>query len=240
MDTLKKTIIEKISTKELVMKPHWQFFVQTGVMIFGVVLAFLIIVGVGSFVLFVIRSTGALYASDFGIPGMVAFFFALPWFLIALIFALIFLLELLLQKFALSYKKPLIYSLGTVVVLLVFGSVVLFNTHIHEKFQERAMHGNLPLLGSAYRTFSEDQSPSISMGVITELRDTGFIMEDFRKGTLTVTRTLTTKIAPTLSLQVGERVVVFGPREGDQVSAVGITIPRRGDGPFSSSSRMPR
>lgn len=140
------TLQEKIKSGEIKMTPRWHFVVQSvAFTVIGLVLFFGLL-SVTSFLLFLFRVHGV---------------YVLPL-LLGLVIAGIVVLELFAHRFSMSYRRPLVYSLITIAVIVVLGIFLIDTLRAHEALEERAVHGNLPAFGRVYRHYHRLHPPGFS------------------------------------------------------------------------------
>src|SRR3989344_3614541 len=114
--SIKEEVIARIKRGETIMRPRWHFVLRAMLYALGVLIAALALVYLASFIMFVLRETGLLFVPSFGFRGVGVFLFSLPWFLILLSLVFVFVLEVLVRRYAFAYRKPLLYSVFGIVI----------------------------------------------------------------------------------------------------------------------------
>lgn len=120
-------IIEKIKEEDIKMKPKWHFVLKTVLVILLGIVSFLMALFFSSFILFSFRP--------------------FPWILFLLSIVFIIVLESTLREFKIVYKKPIIYSLLIIIIVLFATGMFLNKTRFHEKVERR----NLPGIRKIYK-----------------------------------------------------------------------------------------
>lgn len=177
-ESIKHLIIEKIKEGEANMRPRWHFILRTVLGIIGIIILILTSIYLVSFVIFAISSSGILTVSSFGFRGLKLFVLSLPWFIILAVLVFMVLLEFLVKKYAFSYKKPLLFSLIAVLILVVVGNFVVFRIGLHEKFFNYANRDGLPIMGGMYLSYVNHDLGSIHSGQVIGYSTSTIIIQD--------------------------------------------------------------
>ncbi len=222
-NSIKDSVLKTIESGRVKMLPKWKFVLRTSLMIVGVVLIALTALYLASFIVFMLRQSGALFAPGFGYPGVKIFLTSLPWVLIGASILFIILLETLVKHYSFAYGRPLLYSVFGVLALVITGGVVIGFSPLHEQLFERAEMGKLPFGGSFYHQFG--QAPNnVTVGMITKLIDDGCTMRAREDKLFTVLFTDDTTL-PTTALKIGDIIEVLGTRQGTTIHAEGVQKP---------------
>jgi len=164
--------LAKIKSGQIKMKPRFYFVLKTALFVAGAILAFLAVIFLISFIIFVLRGNGTWFLSDFGWPGIRIFLFSFPWILalISLAFALVF--EFLFNRLGFAYRRPLIYSLLGVAVIVTIGGLCVASTPLHHNAFDSALEDKLPVAGLLYRSYGA-VSPieNLYEGVVSDFID---------------------------------------------------------------------
>lgn len=219
--SIKDQILESIETGKVAMKPRWHFVMRAALLIVGTVLASLALLYVVSFAVFMLRESGALFAPTFGLRGLEEFLLSLPVLFVILALVFIVVLEVLVRRYEFAHRKPLVYSVLGITLLVVIGGIVIDRVHIHEGLFRHAQEGSLPFGGPLYRKFGEPSHRNVIVGTITETTDSGFSMYSHHREVFMVVVTNNTDL-PTKELVEQDFVAVFGPRQQNIIQAVGI------------------
>jgi hypothetical protein len=222
MDNLKDNILNKIKSGEVDMKPHWHFALKSLLLILGIVVSVLLAVYILSFIHFYLRQSGIWFVPFYGFRGLSIFVMNSPWLLIASAGALLVVIQLLVRKYAFSFHQPLLYSLLGIIILVLLGVYATLQTQIHPRLHGLAQDRGISVFGPLYRGIEERRPESITFGTITEVHDNGFTLESVKGEIVTVVLTSRTKRPPNRTFTVEQFVIVFGDREEDSVTAIGV------------------
>ncbi len=214
MTNLKQTIMTKIESGTVLMKPRWHFVLQGMLYITGAMLVALIAVYGVSFVLFALRETGVWFAPGMGL-GVMFFIVSSPWLLITVTMLFIIALYFLITKFDFSYRIPHVYILILMVMLVLVFSTALHILSIHDRIRQ------VPGFESIYTAGLPSRPRDITPGHIIAIGDGSFIIESKKEGVITIMVTEQTRL-PNSSLGIGDQVVIFGPRTTSTITAFGV------------------
>lgn len=179
LESIRENVLHAIKDGEVTMRPRWYFVVKAILVGAGALLIFLGTIYLASFVIFVLYKTGIIYVPDFGLHGIMGFLFNLPWLLIFVAFVFAIFLEVLVQRYSFVYKKPLLYSVCGVLVLVVAGSVIVAATPLHSQFFKNSRERQLPFFpGQLYLQFGFEHNKGIHRGVVTSVTDEGFYIKE--------------------------------------------------------------
>lgn len=210
-----KEILSQIKERKVEMKPHWIFILRTILGVLGAILVSLCLVFLVSFIFFGLRKSGVMLAPGFGPQGFFLFMMSLPWVLILISAAFLIVLQILINKYAFIYKKPIIYSVLGIVALTTLISFILpsfaFHNSIFKAYKpERGME--MPPVGRFYRSFGVPHPPDLVRGVVLEFSTGTLIVVTDDGVTSSVMLSNFTKISPGTILGSGEELLIFGPR----------------------------
>ena len=237
MNDFKNNIIQKIKTGEVRMQPRWHFVFRTLLLIVGTAITALLAIYFLSFILFALRKTGLVFAPQMGFPGITFFITASPWLLVALVLIFLFLLYVLVTHFTFSYRRPLIYSLLVVTLLVVGCSSLVQHTTMHERIQSFTERNNTPAMAPFYHRHANTRPDGMTLGTITEITPSGFLLQTEEDRPIAISVIEGTRTPPGLPLEVGMHVLVFGEEEADTVTAFGVKPVPEDFVPPSSKSR---
>lgn len=223
MNTFKDNIIQKIKEDEVRMKPRWHFILRSLLFVVGLIIVALVATYLLSFVFFILHRTGLWFTPGFGMHGLMFFVVSSPWLLITMVVLFSILLYVLVQHYAFSYRKPLVYSMVGVVLFVIAVASLIGQTTMHERvrvfLEERPVPGFAPL----YRVGNE-RPHGLFVGTITQVRDDGFMLTTDTGETIMVHVSERTKRPPHATYEAGGHVLIFGERSDGTVSALGIRM----------------
>jgi len=132
-------IIEKLKSGKIEMRPKWHFALRSILLILLTILTLILILFLASFLLFHLKRSGI-------------FFGPLPFVMFLLMIVFVALVEFLINRYAVAYRKPVVYSLLIVVALMVAMGLAINKVHFHEKIEKR----NLPMIKRFYDAPKKD------------------------------------------------------------------------------------
>lgn len=222
MNNLANDIIKKIKDGEVNMEPRWHFVLKATLMVLGLLLAAMVAIYLFSFVLFTLHRSGLLFAPQFGYRGLMMFVSGTPWLMLSILGIILIVLYVLVSRYSFSYRKPLVYSMVGVVLLVISTSSLIQYFGIHDRVQSFVDRHNVPGLRPFYQDPSDRRPSGVERGVISEMTETGFILESDQAEVLNIVVNDKTKLPPQFELQVDAEVLIFGERTEQSITAFGI------------------
>jgi hypothetical protein len=222
--SLERDVMDAIRTGRVKMRPRWRHVLSSVLAAIGAIILLLTLLYIMSFAIFMLRQSGALFVPVFGMRGLFSFFAAIPIVLIILLIVFMIILEVLVRRYAFTYRRPLLVSVLAILAIVFLGGYALERTHIHNAlFLEARRPGGLPpLIGQMYRAGGQ-HIPGIYRGVIVSLIPNGFVIVDENgAGTTTVFIDPSTRLPLGADFTLGDEVVVFGDGASGTVHAFGI------------------
>lgn len=205
-------VVKAIETGQVKMRPKWHFVLYGVFWAVGMILAFLTLLYLASFIIFVLRETGTWFVPGFGLRGLGIFFLALPWLLLLVAIIFLVLLEILIRRYSFAYGRPLLYSVLAIIFFVVLGGFVLARPLLHRGLFLRAQHGGFPgVMGSR----------NVAAGEITEITGELLKIKNPRE-TFEIQITPETRFPFGTDLALGDRVVILGERQDGTIKAYGI------------------
>lgn len=220
---LQQSVLSAINEGRVTMRSKKYFLAQTIVYSTALVIVVIALVYLISFVFFVLHIRGAWELVGFGFPGLIRFFLSVPWVLagIGMIFFII--LEVLLNKKPIAYRQPIVITVVGLIVLSIGIGYVFAQLPLHRAVYDLSVEGEgVPLVGGIYREFGERPLHDAYLGIITGKHDTGFFMETKEHGLIEVMLLESTRIHPSVVLEVGVPVMVMGDLEAEVLEAFGV------------------
>src|ERR1041385_3423472 len=179
-DSIKNKVLGAIEQGKVKMKPRWHFVLQATLLVLGTFLAVLALVYLVSFIFFALHQTGIIHSTEFGFRGVGVFLVSLPWLLILLSVVFIVVLEILVRKYSFSYRRPLLYTIFGIILLVLVSGFVVAQTSFHRHLFLQAWDDNLPVVRGFYRTFGEGASGHFEAGRVTAKTSDGYEISDPR------------------------------------------------------------
>jgi hypothetical protein len=222
--SMRDSVLAAIETGKVTMRPKWHFVLQWLLLLVGVMLALLTAVYFFSFVIFMMHQTGVWYAPTFGVRGVVPLLSSLPWLMVGVAIAFVFLLDYLVKRYAFAYGKPLLYTTLGIIVLVSFAGAIVAQTPMHKELFMQARDNQLPVAGTFYRSYNQEAPTNISIGKVTQVNDAGFNIEEPRERMVFIMINDGTEFPPAGrgSIMVDDMILVLGEREQDIIKARAI------------------
>jgi len=221
-NSISDRVLGEIRKGQVKMQPKWRFALGAVLILAGIGIILLVMLYLASFVIFVLRETGVLFVPDFGIQGWQAFFSHTPWYLIFFILFFVVFLEIIIKRYALVYRRPLIYSALGIIIIVVAGGILAAGTSLHGGLSGCAHKNKLPVVGEIYREVERQKIPNIQRGQILNIYRNDLIIKNRFSERLSVIITSKTRLPWGADFIEGDYIVVFGDRSGDTVRAFGI------------------
>lgn len=220
--SISEKIIEAARTGRIKMRPKWHFILKAALAASGGVILVLLVLYLASFIIFLMHRTGTWFVPVFGLRGLYAFLTSLPWLLVVLLVFFAAILEVLVRHYSFAYRRPLMYSVAAIIIIVAVGGLVIAGTPVHRHLSKYAEGNRLPpFAGNLYRDIDRRPPRDIYRGQIAEITRAGFVIGNHRDS-LSVIITARTRMPFGSDFSVGDQVVVFGPRRGAVVEAFGV------------------
>ncbi len=235
-------ILEKIKSGQLKMKPKLYFASKTILFIAGAFLAFLAIIFLISFVIFVLKGRGAWFLTDYGWPGIKIFLLSFPWILFAISIIFVAMLEVLIHHFGFAYRRPMIYSIFGVIAIVTGGGIWLALTPLHSNALKSALQSNLPMAGALYRNYCATPIDNLYEGnVIDQTDDINFSVQTLEGQRLEIQVPTSTrdKFIQQGGVQKDDSVMIVGEKNGSKVRVFGIHKFSQDDQPVFRQCHQP-
>lgn len=220
---VKQSVMERIRKGGVTMRPRWHFILLSTLSAVGILAFALFLLYVTSLVLFFLRQSGALYLGDFGGRGWYDLLRSLPLPILFLLLVFVIVLEVLVRRYALVYKKPLLASVFAILAIVLLGGYALERSPLHGTLAGLARLRLLPQpVEGLYRPPFLMRADDVYRGVIIATSTGGFVIMDHGHGTTTVRLTPRTRLPEGEDFAAGDSVVVIGDSVGtDTVQAFG-------------------
>lgn len=215
--SIKDKVSEAIQSGEVKMRPKSDFLIKGVLMLLGAVVVLFILMYLVSFIIFALQRTGLWIVASFGFKGFVTFVLALPWLLLLIALLLFIILELFLKRYSFNYRRPLLYSIIFIFLIIAAGSFVVAGSSFHQSLSKKAVEEELPFFGPFYRGFAVERFRDIYQGEITAINEDSFLLKDLNGEIFTVLAN-----GSLANLQIGDKVTVFGKRDDMTIHALGI------------------
>jgi len=220
--SIKESVLSKVKKGEVKMRSKSYFILRTILIALSIITVILFTLYIISFITFSLRARGTWFLPGFGFPGIRILFTSLPWLLILIALLSILVLEILIRRFSFSYRRPILYSMLAIIILVLLGSFVIGKTQFHSGLFLRAREGRLPVMGRFYQRYGIGKSRNMHHGVVSEITDEGFKIEKPDGQILTIIITPSTRFPNSQDIKENDTVVVLGEQDNSTVSASDI------------------
>ncbi len=237
-------LLTAIQHGKVKMRPKWHFILRAVLIGMGTVIVLLALFYIISLIIFILHFNGAWFVPAFGYEGWYALVASLPWALVGLTVLFLLILEQFVRHYAFAYHQPLLYTALSIVVIAFGGGILVAYTPLHMRLSSYAEHRALPFAGRFYHLPRSSQPRNIHHGIIRDLEDTGFILQNSFNELLHVHIVPQTRFPRGTEFGEGDEVIIFGNRDDDTITAQGIralpTMPIPGHGMRVPFNFMPR
>lgn len=223
-----KSVLDKIKTGKVRMKPRLYFILKSVLVIVVVILTTATSALLVSFVLFSIKESGELFLLGFGRQGLAVFISLLPWTLFVVELLLVAILKILLDQFEFGYKEPFLYMI-TLIALVSLGIGIFINvTPLHPTLLRHAERGELPVVGELYeRLHRPPNQKGVFTGTVTAIQGNviSITYNDYDNDQDdNIDSIIVSSDIDISSLKVGDIVYVAGTIDGHTLRAYGIQL----------------
>ncbi len=223
INSITEKVVSKIEKGELKMKPRAYFIAKMISVIGLLVLAFLLVLYFGSLIIFILRVNDILLFHGMGFQVIRSILLSFPWYLVFLIFILITLIGILGKGFRFIYRKPLILTLFSILILVIASSFLIERSSLHYSFFRMAEEERLPLAGRMYRDLGNIDIDNTYFGIILRKENDLWAIKLDRGETVNLKITEKTRGRRIFSeIEEGSKVIVIGEMEEGMIDVVSI------------------
>jgi hypothetical protein len=224
MTHTREKILQIVEKSGVTMIPRWKFVMYSILGVIGLVFAFLALVFVTSLALFLLSKYGFLYLPFFDAGAVIHGLVAIPGLLLFLGIALVIIVEILSRHYAFTFKKPLLVTVGGIVVCAVGVGYVVSLTSFHEMVRDATRNSTL---GGSMRhmydrplAFKGEKGLTVIRGTVVATTTESFSVESFDED-VTLIFASSTSIRVAIP-RVGDDVLVFGKVNDGVFELVGM------------------
>ena len=221
---LKRAVMDAIKKDGVIMRPRWHFLLLAALTATGALILLLALVYLFSFVVFALHDGGSWFAPSFGMRGWFDLLRSIPIYLLILfaIFAVV--LDVLVRRYSFGYRRPLLVSLGVIVVIVLVSGFIVAQTSFHRSLAFHARHGHLPQpFGMWYGHPHHERPDDMYRGVIVATSSRGFLIRRGDESTSTIVVTPDTRLPYGKDFEPGDTLIIIGDEMGTgTVRAFGI------------------
>lgn len=218
-NSISQNVLEQIHSGKIKQTSRAYFIFRLGLFVTAVAVLALLVIYIASLVFFGLRSSGAWFAPGFGLSATRAALLVVPWVLVGCVVVAIVLLELMVKHFGFAYRRPAVYSVAGIVVLVLIAGYALALTPLHRALYQQA-HGPRPPFWSAmYKGLDAGPGQPLHAGFVDGLDEQSFLLNAREGVDFRVHVTLGTRLPLERELREGDFVLVFGPTHEDIIQA---------------------
>lgn len=227
--SIAEKVLNKIKKGQVKMWPKLYFVLKAFLFALALVFVLFLALFLVSFIIFNLRASGALFLPRFGLFGLRTFLFSFPWLLVIFSVLFIIVLGVLAKRYRFVYKKPLLYSIIAIVVIVLVGSFIFLRAPIHNRLSERAFRGRLPVAGPLYRQYRMRRPENLHMGKVVELTEGGFRIETEDGQKITVSISKKARFPFDKDIKKDDFVVIMGKKSDAVIEAYGVSKIKEND-----------
>ncbi|MDD2732255.1 MAG: hypothetical protein PHI53_03630 [Candidatus Pacebacteria bacterium] len=228
--SISQIVAEKIKKGEVKMRPKLYFILRAAFLVLSITVISLFVFYLISFIAFSLRANGLWFMPGFGFPGLRIFLISLPWFLISVSLILIVILEILAEYFTFVYRRPVLYSIIAIIIIVLLGSFIIDRAKIHPSLFLQSRDKGVPVVGRFYRDYGMVKFDEVHRGRVIEITENGFRLEEIDGEILNVIFNPDSRFQFDKGIKENETVVILGEREDSIIRASGM---RRIDNEFN-------
>jgi hypothetical protein len=232
---ISEKVISEIGKRGIKMKPKLYFIIKSLLFIGSIFLLSLFVLYLGSLIVFVLKVNNIFYFHGMGFHAIRSVILSFPWYLVFLAVALIISIEIISKRFSFIYRKPLIYSLITIIILTSIGSFLIEKSSVHQYFFNLAKHEKLPVAGKMYRNLGNIDIENTYFGKALKKEGGNWIIElDSGEKVFLIINEQSIGRRIYLEIKEGSEVMVIGEMKNGLIDVFAF---RRIDGRFRINER---
>ncbi len=212
-------VLNKLENSQVKMRPKAYFILKTVLIALAIIVVTLFALYLTSFIVFALRASGLWYLPKFGFSGIGALITLLPWLLIFIAALLIVVMEILVKYFSFAYRRPILFSMLGIILLVLLGGLLIDKTQFHADLFQKAQERRLPIAGELYRNLGT--SEDVHRGIVSQMINKGFLIETQKGQVLTIIITPDTRLFDA-NINKNDVVVVMGKQDNGIVKALAV------------------
>lgn len=138
MHVIRNKIIERIGLENIKMKPKWHFILQGILLFVSIMILILILIYLFSFFILFLNSQSFNKLPLHELKDFINITRNLPWIIIIFSFIGLFALETLVNKYEFAHRKPFLYSLIFIMIIITISGYALSSKKYHYSIQNIA------------------------------------------------------------------------------------------------------
>ncbi|MFA6588134.1 MAG: hypothetical protein WCT08_03625 [Patescibacteria group bacterium] len=220
--SMKDKVLGEIRSQHISMKPKWQFFLKSLLIILLLSIIALYILFHTSFLFYSLHYNGSLFLTHFGVSGLRRLILSLPWLWLLSGIILTILLGILVEKQTKAYRFPLFYTVMSSILLIAIISALCVILPIQTSLHKLNTETRIPIIGPMFKNLPENEPLKTYIGEVSELNGNGFLLTNRQNQTTRVILTPETKLNNNLKLQNGLEIMMIGEQKANYIEAEGI------------------
>ncbi|MBL8031708.1 MAG: hypothetical protein JNK33_05300 [Candidatus Doudnabacteria bacterium] len=221
--SISQNVLEQINSGQIKPTSRAYFVFRVGVFTVAMVVLVLLVIYTSSLVFFGLRSSGAWFAPGFGLSATRSALLIVPWVLVGCVVAAVVVLELLVKRFGFAYRRPAIYSVAGIALLVVVVGYAVALTPLHRSLYRQVHNGaKPPFWGGLYKNFDAGPGHALHAGFVNDLAKESFLLNAREGADFLVYITPTTQLPRERAVREGDFVLVFGSVDRGSIRAAGV------------------
>ncbi len=142
---ISKNVLDRIHAGRVSMHSRSYFVLRAATVIFVAIFALVLSIFLFNLVLFVLFTGGRAPLLTHGTNGFLFFVRFFPWWILLADILLLVLLRSLVRQYSFSYRRPTLYVVFTILVVVgSLGFLLYHHTDVNERIEHEAHRGRLP------------------------------------------------------------------------------------------------
>lgn len=219
---IKNIILDKIKNKNIKSIPKPFFILKSVLFVLSIVIVVCFLLFLVSFIFFTLQTSNLWSLPKFGFKGIELLLGNFPWILVLIVLFFIGVLEFLVERYSFVYRKPLLYSALTIILVVVVAGFFVRQTSLHEKIYSGFDKGGSPSLKKIYDRYIYPTPDTFHPGTVTKFDNNSFVLENNDQTTILVKITKETGMAGGLKIERGSKLLVIGKIKDNIIIAEAI------------------
>jgi hypothetical protein len=222
-DSIKNDILAKIKNDEVKMTPK-QFFVMKWFTLFVTSIFFLgLSFYIFAYITFLFVDNGLIYMPLLSQTGMVNFIVEVPWTLVFIGLAAVFLFSITSKTFYRIYRKPFLTFFFTIFIIIMLSHIIFVESGGMEYLKAKAYEENIKLVPSRLLDFRDSQTGTLFVGYVVSTTTDSVIIRDRHNNFVELFPENNIDLN---TFSVGQLINAYGQRQDGKVSVKSIEIVR--------------
>jgi len=222
-ENLREEVLGRIRRGEVKMHSRGYFLLKSFLWALALVFFLLLTAALTVFVFYSLKLTGVLALTGFGFKGMRDFLLAIPLSLVVITLLFIFAAGVFLKQYPVTYRRPLIYGVGALLVIISLGSVALVaSTGLRRGIYETVEYGEIPVISDFYDAYTKTNNGKVTVGRVVRAEEGEMTVVTREGEEVRAVFGPQTSIYTDRAFGVGDYVIVYGARNGQVVGVMAV------------------